>query len=279
MSRNHSKSVVAKAIFAVFGLLVASGALAMVHGAASAGDDPAVAPSTTAEASPEPSTPASSSASPTPLPSQPNQPATGQQPPSAFAQPEEREGLKVSMTVNGTSRIAKLRSELKVGPGEFNGEIYEASGDDPEELDLEGDLELPPSAGYFVVFGFMPTTNTTVFDQVGRAKGKTRLDLVNMSSDVDMVVRLNIVLRDVKQDGVPLNVGNKCRTEVPAQIRIKGKVNLAPESESVIKSRYTIPRFSGCGVTEDLDPLITGMVSGPDNLLTSRMKMRCIACD
>ncbi|MGH3517225.1 MAG: hypothetical protein ACRDQ7_07350 [Haloechinothrix sp.] len=187
-------------------------------------------------------------------------------------------GLKVSMDVKGTSRIAKLGSRITIGPGRFDGVICEGSGDDPRDLDIEGDLTLPSSDGYFVIFGFMPSTNTTDFVQDGKVKGTTRLDLPNMSSDVDMVAKLFIRVRDVKQDGVPINVGDDCRTAQSAVIPIKGKVNLEPGAESVIKSRYEIPRFTGCGVTENLNPLITGLVSGPDNLLTSRMKMRCIGC-
>lgn len=37
----------------------------------------------------------------------------------------------------------------------------------------------------------------------------------------------------------------------------------------------TIPAFSGCGVTEDLDPLFTGTVSGPDNYLKLMMGTLC----
>ena len=33
-----------------------------------------------------------------------------------------------------------------------------------------------------------------------------------------------------------------------------------------LEGTVTIPTFTGCGVTENLDPLFTGSISGPGNL-------------
>lgn len=181
------------------------------------------------------------------------------------------EGLMVQMKINGTSRLANpnIDGDLTVGPGLFDGVVC---GNVTEEGRIEGDLVLPPADGYFVAFRFMPSTNTTEFIQQGKATGTVRnLDMGAMTADVDMTVRLFVLVRDVKQDGVPLNVGKRCRTTRPSAIRIKGKVNLAPGAETEVKSRYAISPFTGCGATEELDPLITGLVSGPDNLQITRM--------
>lgn len=176
-------------------------------------------------------------------------------------------GLMTQMKVNGTSHLAKFDSDITVGPGLFDGMVCE--GADPEWLDIIGDLELPPSDGYFVAFRFVPVTNTTSFVPHGKTKGKAKLELP--FAHVDMTSRLFIKLTNVRQDGVPLNVGKNCRTATPAAIPIKGKVDLRRGAETVVKSTYTIPKFSGCGVSEDLDPLLTGLVSGPGNQLTTRL--------
>lgn len=178
------------------------------------------------------------------------------------------EGLMVQMKVSGTSRIAKMESELEVGPGLFDGKVC---GNVTENGTIEGKLDLPPADGYFVAFRFMPVTNTTDFIQDGISRGKVTVDLQNETADIDTTVQVFIKVSDVRQDGVPLNAGGKCRTGKSAVIPLKGRVNLKPGSVSTIKSTYTIPPFSGCGSGEDLDPLLTGLVSGPGNVQTTRL--------
>ncbi|ONI84059.1 hypothetical protein ALI144C_15205 [Actinosynnema sp. ALI-1.44] len=199
--------------------------------------------------------------------------------PAPAAQPVAQPGapdsaaakLKVSFYVSGHSTIAKLGSDIVLKEGTFDAEI------DIADNSIEGTLALPPSPGYFVVFRFMPVTNTTDFVQDGLATGKVVVTLPDAQADITL--KLYIALRDVRQDGVPLNVGAHCRTATPAVIRINGPIKLLPEgSVSEITSKYDIPPFSGCGVTEDLDPLLTGLVSGPGNTLVTKLRVRCIGC-
>ncbi|MBE1463322.1 hypothetical protein [Kibdelosporangium phytohabitans] len=179
--------------------------------------------------------------------------------------------LKVSFFVDGRSTVAKLGSDIVLNEGTFD------AGIDVADNSIEGTLALPPSSAYFVVFRFMPVTNTTEFVQDGLATGKVVVTLPDAQADITL--KLYIVLRDVRQDGVPLNVGANCRTATPAVIRINGPIKLLPEgSVSEIPSTYEIPPFSGCGVTEDLDPLLTGLVSGPGNTLVTKLRVRCIGC-
>jgi hypothetical protein len=166
-----------------------------------------------------------------------------------------------------------MASEIDFGPGPFDAEICEGD-ESPEWLDLEGDLDLPPTEGaYFVVFGFMPTTNDVAFEPAERARGRAQLDLANSSSYVELEVRLFIEVSNVEQDGVPLGVGDDCRTAEPAVIPIEGDVDLTPGAVTEIDSVYDIPPFTGCGTSEDLTPLITGLVSGPNNEITNRLTM------
>ena len=107
---------------------------------------------------------------------------------------------------------------------------------------------------------------------------RATLDLSNMASKVDVDTKLNLVITDVKQDGVPLNVGPNCHTRTPVVIKMKGDVSLDANKDTRLDSTYEIPPFAGCGTTENLDPLITGIVSGPGNQLETWLHVRCIGC-
>lgn len=106
-----------------------------------------------------------------------------------------------------------------------------------------------------------------------------------------------IQLSDLKVDGVPVKLGPSCRTVKPASLALWGDFALggytplaggplgaydglhsgslgALESPYYLQDRgrtipkstgITIPDFTGCGVGEDLDPLVTAMASGPNN--------------
>jgi hypothetical protein len=259
-----------KAIVSAFGLSISLATLSVIYGSALAdpdGEQPAPTEPPASSSAPASSVPPSS----TPQPSSPST-AAQPQPQQQAAQPRAAQdggcegGLMVQMKVNGVTRLATFDSELNIGPGLFDGEI--CSGEDAFNP-LEGELTMPPADGYFVAFRFVPVTNTTHLVPAGKSKGTAKLELPY--AHIDLMNKLYIKLTNVKQDGVPLNVGKRCRTATPAAIRLKGKVNVTPGAESVIKSTYTIPKFSGCGVREDLDPLLTGLVSGPGNQLTTRL--------
>ncbi|SNR33177.1 hypothetical protein SAMN06265360_102203 [Haloechinothrix alba] len=182
--------------------------------------------------------------------------------------------LDVSFDVDAVSHIAGLGSDLELEQGRFDGVIYEEDG----ENKVRGDLDIPPSAGYFVAFDFMPTTSTVELVQHGEVSGDAELDLAEQQAHVDLDAELFVLLSDVRQDGVSLGVGDECRTRVPASIEITGTVNLAEGAESRMdRSEYTIPTFTGCGMHEPLDPLMTGLVSGGGNLLDTTLTTRCIA--
>lgn len=51
-----------------------------------------------------------------------------------------------------------------------------------------------------------------------------------------------------------------------------------PEKRAgTVKSSFAIPAFTGCGATENLSPLITGLVSGPNNDLITYLGKLCFA--
>jgi len=122
---------------------------------------------------------------------------------------------------------------------------------------------------------------------------------VGASADSLVEGQVEIRLSDLKVDGVPVPLGPSCRTERPADLALWGdpasggyfpgsggrllaydgahvgslgrlddpfyvelQGRVIPPSTGV-----TIPPFTGCGVGDDLDPLITAMASGPNNPL------------
>ncbi|ROP36339.1 hypothetical protein [Saccharothrix texasensis] len=159
-------------------------------------------------------------------------------------------GIKVVYRVEGVSRIHKLQSELAIGPGILEAEIDLVSGT------ITGDLSLPPSFGYFVVFGFVPTTARADLVPVVEVTGTIVDGYVRAST------RLVVELADVAVDRQPLDVGGTCETVEPASIDLEGPFELAKMRMTGV---YAIPPFGGCQGRERLDPLLTGLISGPGN--------------
>ncbi|WP_216215746.1 hypothetical protein [Amycolatopsis aidingensis] len=182
-------------------------------------------------------------------------------------------GLRYSFWVDATSRVKKLNSEISFPRGQFD--VVVPIGQPPNPM--RGNLTLPNAEGYFVTFGFMPVTNTVEMVPDGVSEGLMTVGFQPVPhAEVDLTLKLFLALSDVRVDGEPLDVGPNCRTAEPLVIKIKDKVNLRPEDgATTTNSTFEIPPFTGCGATEDLDPLLTGMISGPGNELSSTLSVRC----
>jgi hypothetical protein len=72
------------------------------------------------------------------------------------------------------------------------------------------------------------------------------------------------VLDDVAVNEQPLDVGPTCATAEPASLRLEGPFELA---QMRLTGVYAIPSFDGCQGRERLDPLLTGLISGPGNTI------------
>ncbi|MFE2731082.1 hypothetical protein [Streptomyces sp. NPDC059349] len=111
-------------------------------------------------------------------------------------------------------------------------------------------------------------------------------------------IRVPLVLRlyDVRVNGTPLEVGPDCRTRGslyssdpdPAQdtkdhVHLLGTVIRTPPTQTgytlttggPLTTTLTIPAFSGCGVGEDLDALLSASISGPDNFAKQIQGQTC----
>lgn len=171
--------------------------------------------------------------------------------------------LFVSYFVDGETTLAKLGSSLILGRGRFDAHVDLATGT------ITGTLTLPPSRGTFLGFGFVPTSATTTLTENGPATGTFQNGMA------DVTANEFIGLGAVTVNGTPLDVGAACRTAQPVAIRIHGPLNLLGTSR--FTTTFTVPALSGCGATENLDPLFNGLVAGPNNVLATTLTFRCSA--
>jgi hypothetical protein len=126
---------------------------------------------------------------------------------------------------------------------------------------------LPPSRATFLSFGFVPTTATLQLTEVGT------LNLVSIGTTQELksniaFSEMRLRVYNVSVNGQKLAVGPHCQTP-PFKIVLTGKPSSRPpyslQLGGPLTGNVSIPRFSGCGVTENLDPLFTGAISGPRN--------------
>ena len=144
------------------------------------------------------------------------------------------------------------------------------------QLYFHGHAVLPPVTATFLAFRFVPVTATLHI---------TELSLINIVSvsgvlappypiTVTATTKISIRVSNVQVNGRPLNVGTRCRTSSPVTLTLYGKgKNLIPPvgytlpTGGPLSGKVTIPAFTDCGVTENLDPLLTGSISGRGNFV------------
>jgi hypothetical protein len=142
--------------------------------------------------------------------------------------------------------------------------------------------------GTVLGFGFMPTRATAETVQVGAPSagkndpitGNIQLSLAadpfatlnfvdHTSAEIASYVQIRAATAEI--NGVPINLGDKCRTSTAllhasAFLGNQETGLLEPTvGETLVAENLKIPAFTGCGVTEDLSPLLTASISGPGN--------------
>jgi hypothetical protein len=129
------------------------------------------------------------------------------------------------------------------------------------------DRRLAEAPGSFYSFGFIPTTGTMQLTQLGVGTVDVWL-MLNDAKKGEAVVKLQASARlyDAEVNGVSIKLGDNCKTATPIDVTLLGVAASYSITEGgILQGVIDIPPFSGCGVDEDLDPLITGLVSGPGN--------------
>lgn len=133
--------------------------------------------------------------------------------------------------------------------------------------DYEGEPKLPPAPASFRTFGFVPTTGTMQLTQLGPAETHSWSTIIPPYEGLTTIkVRLSVRILETAVNGVRVEVGPNCRSAKPIDAVLYGEYPEYSITEGgPIYGTIDVPPFSGCGVTEDLDPIISGLVSGPDN--------------
>ncbi|WP_019811297.1 DUF6801 domain-containing protein [Saccharomonospora halophila] len=183
-------------------------------------------------------------------------------------------------SLGGYTNIAKLDSAARIDPGIINLSVPNPlpCGDGSEwywwcqttqaELRHQGENGLPPTRNSFHAFDFMPSSATVELSQVGEMVIDVRFQITgSFDGSVVAVGAMSARLDDVTVNGTPLDVGPDCRTEEPFPVELTADYpdNYAVDAGGTLDGYVEIPAFSGCGVGEDLDPLMTGLISGPGN--------------
>jgi hypothetical protein len=180
----------------------------------------------------------------------------------------------------GYSDVKKLNGAALVGPGLLNVAEGVQTAEDTTtgayiQVDSAGQLdykpcptcqtlhELPPAHATFLDFGFTPVTATLQLTEIGTINIYTVQTNVTVTNTAWSLMKLRV--SDVTVDGQKLNVGPHCQTDKPLLIGFTGAPSYSLAGGGPLTGYITIPPFTGCGVTENLDPLITGTVSGPGN--------------
>jgi hypothetical protein len=144
---------------------------------------------------------------------------------------------------------------------------------------------ITPPPATFLSFGFVPTTARVELKPIGNtnivAEGAANGTLPGArTSDVTAYAQVWLSISDVHVNGVPLDVGAHCRIARPMALTLTGHSNLVPnyqvDTGGELQGVANIPPFKGCGVNDNLDPLLTASVSGPGNHLSLLQGPLCI---
>lgn len=198
-------------------------------------------------------------------------------------------GVATCAFVTGYSDVAKLigaallqpRSPAK--PGLVNVAFAEKATFKPGvliersagKLLYRGRPVLPPISATFLAFRFVPVSATLHFTEL------TTIAILSRSGDnalpfpvkVRTKTKISLHVTNVRVNGVRLNVGKGCHTASPITLVLIGTGQNQPLRGYTVQfggplfGEATVPPFEGCGVTENLDPLLTGSISGRGNFV------------
>ncbi|PXY27080.1 hypothetical protein BAY60_11380 [Prauserella muralis] len=228
--------------------------------------------------------------------------APGEAPPGCFDFPTDLPNPSLMCAyVTGYANVTKLGAAVRLGvpePGFAQILLNEAAAGEIRPCDTVSEefvctyaifvrsratMDFPAAGTSMLTFGFVPVSGKVrlrlaepylVIDSVTERHDYPRGTPDKFPVKVTAQARMWLELSDVRVNGVPLDVGDDCRSAEPIDVVLAGgSANTIPQNPDeytvpfggVLSGSVDIPPFSGCGATEDLDPLLTGTISGPDN--------------
>lgn len=144
------------------------------------------------------------------------------------------------------------------------------------QLLFRGQHRLPSVTATFLAFGFVPVSATLHLTEIGftsivSVSGRTAPPF---PIKVTATSKVSLHVTNVRVNGVPLDVGARCGTAAPLRlVLVAHGDNTSPPrgytlpTGGALSGKVTIPPFIHCGVTENLDPLFTGSISGRGNFV------------
>ncbi|HET6877655.1 MAG TPA: hypothetical protein VFH38_09015 [Jatrophihabitans sp.] len=199
-------------------------------------------------------------------------------------------GTDAAVLVDGETTVRKARTTVRLPRVVLRTYANETSVIKNDILSSSSPAWVVTHPGRHPGFGVFPDTRTTVlgFGAIPivatlhlrqlvrhgritpltiRTKTQTVAPFATQPTHVSGLVQVRI--SNVLVDQVPLRVGSHCRTATPMHLHLVG---ISPQynlfTGGPLDGKVTIPPFTGCGIgRDDLDPLLTGTISGPDNPL------------
>ncbi|MQA10063.1 MAG: hypothetical protein GEU98_16210 [Pseudonocardiaceae bacterium] len=196
------------------------------------------------------------------------------------------EGTPMCTYIGGYTNVRKLEAAARIPLG-----ILNIDNANPEpcndgsgmwcqtaigELNHDGKQQFPPEDNSFLPFGFMPTTATMELRQSAPMEIDIRFQ-AQPPFDGSVVGNAKMVARvyDATVNGARLDVGNHCETTIDITLTADYPEGYNVQDGGILDGTTTIPPFSGCGAKEDLDPLLTGLISGAGNYVKMTQGNAC----
>ncbi|EIE97952.1 DUF6801 domain-containing protein [Saccharomonospora glauca] len=192
--------------------------------------------------------------------------------------------------LGGYTNVNRMDAAMRIDPGIVNlalpiigpcndgSEWYWYCQTARAELRHNGKKQFPPTRNSFHAFDFMPNEATIELTQIGDMEIDVRSQVVSpYDGSVVAHATLSVRVYDVTVNGVELDVGPNCRTEEPITVELKADYpgDYSPATGGFLDGYSKIPPFSGCGVDSNLDPLITGLISGEGNYVKMTQGQIC----
>ncbi|MFJ9036050.1 DUF6801 domain-containing protein [Streptomyces sp. NPDC102406] len=185
-----------------------------------------------------------------------------------------------SMIVNdpkGSPGLMNVAANIQAGST-----FWPGTDDIFRRFDSLGELSLPDAESTFLSFGFTPVSAKVSFENtpITISTGDQH-SYGDPKSYAVATFFQSLRIHDVKVNGTPLDVGPDCRTAKRFRVTLRANVGDGGGYSNVLfggilSGKVDIPAFSGCGTGgEDLDPLFTAAISGPDNLITMNQAPVC----
>lgn len=178
--------------------------------------------------------------------------------------------LFIKFSVTGVATLAKMHASIKLS-GELDSVLNLSAQTFVGTLNLN--LNNVPTSATFLGFNVLPVSAQTLFFEPG--PDGTNIPVSGTVVNLNVNATANPFLKVVSSHAntTPLDVGANCQTSSPAQVTIKGPLNLIGSSKFL--TTVTLPTFTGCGGPDNLDPLFDGLVSGPNNPIGTNLTIVC----